>query len=193
VLGDLALSPDGGIFLPDSGAAVLWRLAPGAEAVEVFAESSEFMSLQGVVVAPELNALFVADHANGLLRIDLSSRAVRRLESPPDTTLIGLDGLVRAPNGDLIAVQNGLKPTRVLRISLYASGESVTAVAVLESGHPNMPDPTLGCIATGGDFFFVGNAGWGKFENGNTEPTPPRPVPIFKTKVAAPPPPKKTN
>lgn len=191
VIGDLALAPDGGIFLPDSGAPVLWRLAPGAAEVEVFAESPEFLSLQGVVVAPEFNALYVTDHANGLLRIDLTSRAVRRLDSPPDTTLIGLDGLARAPSGDLVAIQNGLKPTRVLRIALDASGESVTAVTVLESGHLNMPDPTLGCFATGGEFYFVGNAGWGKFEGGNTEPTPPRPVPIFRTKVPVEPPKKK--
>lgn len=191
VIGDLALAPDGGIFLPDSGAPVLWRLAPGATEVEVFAESAEFLSLQGAVVVPELNAVFVADHASGLLRVDLSSREVRRLDSPSDTTLVGLDGLVRSPGGDLVAVQNGLKPTRVLRLALDASGESVTAVTVLESGHLNMPDPTLGCFAVGGEFFFVGNAGWGKFEGGGTGPTPPRPVPIFRTKLAAPPPKKK--
>ncbi len=191
VLGDLALAPDGGIFLPDSGAPTLWRLAPGASELEVFAESAEFMSLQGAVVVPELNALLVADHANGLLRVDLTSRAVRRLESPPNTTLIGLDGLVRAPNGDVIAIQNGLKPARVLRLTLDASGESVTTVAVLESAHLNMPAPALGCVALGGDLYFIGNAGWSRFEGEEVKPTAPRPIPIFKTKLAVPPPAKK--
>jgi hypothetical protein len=189
----LALAPDGGIFLPDSGAPVLWRLAPRAESLEVFAESPEFMSLQGVVVAPEMNALFVADYANGLLRIDLGSRAVRRMESPPNTTLIGIDGLVRAPNGDLIAIQNGLKPARVLRLVLEASGEAVAEVKVLESAHLNMPAPALACVATGGDLFLVGNAGWSRFEGEDVKPTAPRPVPVFKTKLAVPPPAKKKN
>jgi hypothetical protein len=191
VLGDLALAPDGAIFLPDSGAPVLWWLPPRAEALEAFARSADFMSLQGAVVAPEFNALFVTDYASGLLRIDLGSRAVVRMESPPNTTLVGLDDLVRAPNGDLIATQNGLRPRRVLRLKLDDSGESVAAVTVLESAHLNMPDPTLGCIATGGDFFFIGNAGWGHFDAGDATPTPPRPVPIFKTKLAVPPPAKK--
>jgi sugar lactone lactonase YvrE len=191
VLGDLVLAPDGAIFLPDSGAPVLWRLAPGADALEAFVRSSDFMSLQGAVVAPEFNALYVTDYASGLLRIDLASRAVTRMDSPADTTLIGLDGLVRAPNGDLIATQNGLRPKRVLRLKLDESGESVAAVTVLESGHPNMADPTLGCIAIGGDFFFVGNAGWSHFDVGDAQPTAPRSVPIFKTKLAVPPPAKK--
>jgi streptogramin lyase len=191
VLGDLALAPDGAIFLPDSGAPTLWWLAPRAAELAVFAESPEFMSLQGVVVAPELNALFVADHANGLLRVDLTSRAVRRMESPPDTTLIGLDGLVRAPNGDLIAIQNGLKPARVLRLTIDPNGESVAAVKVIEGAHLNMPAPALGCIATGGDLFFIGIAGWSRFEGEEVKATAPRPVPVFKTKLAVATPPKK--
>jgi len=184
VLGDLALAPDGGIFLPDSGAPVLWWLPPRAAELAVFAESPEFLSLQGVIVTPEFGALLVADHANGLLRVDLTTHAVRRLESPPDTTLIGLDGLVRAPNGDVIAIQNGLKPARVLRLTLDANGEAVTAVKVLESAHLNMTAPALGCIATGGDLFFIGNAGWSRFEGEDIQPTAPRPVPIFRTKLA---------
>ena len=142
------------------------------------------MSLQGAVVAPDLGALLVADHANGLLRVDLATRVVRLLASPPGTTLIGLDGLTRATNGDLLAIQNGLHPTRVLRLVLDASGEAVTAVLVLESAHLNMPSPSLGCLATDGDFFFIGNAGWSRFEGEEIKPTAPRPVPVFHTKLA---------
>ena len=191
VLGDLTLAPDGTIYLPDSGASVLWRLAPGGKALEMAVESPEFMSLQGVVAAPEGGTLLLSDYANGVLRVDLSSRAVRRLESPPDTTLIGLDGLVRAPNGDLLGIQNGLRPKRVVRIVLDGTGEAVTSVTVLESAHLNMPDPTLGCIGPDGNLFFVGSAGWSRFEGAEVTATAPRPVPIFRTKLAVEPPKKK--
>jgi hypothetical protein len=72
----------------------------------------------------------------------------------------------------------------VLRLALDASGEAVAAVTVLESAHLNMPSPSLGCIATGGDLFFIGNAGWSRFEGEEIKPTAPRPVPIFRTKIA---------
>lgn len=183
VLGDLAVGPDGSVYLPDSGGPTVWRLAPGAAALEAWAESAEFLSLQGAVVAPELGGLYLADHANGLLRVDLASRAVRRLEPPADTTLIGIDGLVRAPNGDLVAVQNGLRPNRVLRIALEAGGEAVAGVTVLESAHLTMAAPSLGCIAAAGDFFFVGNSGWARFDEAGAGPTAPRPVPVFRTKL----------
>ncbi|MCX6953648.1 MAG: hypothetical protein NTV51_15970, partial [Verrucomicrobia bacterium] len=183
VLGDLALGPDGSVYLPDSGGPTIWRLAPGGTALEAWAGSAEFLSLQGAAVAPEASALFVADHANGLLRVDLTTRAVRRLDPPENTTLIGIDALVRAPTGDLIAVQNGLRPNRVLRITIDASGESITGVTVLESAHLTMAAPALGCIATDGAFFFVGNSGWARFDEAGAPATAPRPVPIFKTKL----------
>ena len=106
------------------------------------------------------------------------TRAVRRLEPPPNATLIGLDGLVRAPNGDVIAVQNGLRPNRVLRLVLDADGESVVSVTVLESAHLTMAAPALGCVATGGDFYFVGNSGWARFDeagSGTNAERPPEP------------------
>jgi len=182
VLGDLVLATDGSVFLPDSGAPVLWRLPSGGAALEPFAESSEFLSLQGIVLLPAGVAL-LADHANGLLRVDLANRAVRRIESPPDTSLIGLDGLTLAPDGCVVAIQNGLRPNRVLRLDFDDAAETVTRVTVLEAAHLTMAAPSLGCIATAGDFFFVGNAGWTRFENTGGSPSTPRSVPIFRTKL----------
>ncbi|MEO6245893.1 MAG: hypothetical protein ABIQ12_10725 [Opitutaceae bacterium] len=182
VLGDLAVAADGTVFVTDSGAPTLWRLASGVAALERFVESDEFMSLQGVVLAPGGVAV-LSDRVNGLLRVDLTARTVRRLEAPANTSLIGIDGLALAPDGTLLAVQRDLRPNRVLRVELDATLESVESVSVLESAHLTMAAPSLGCIATGGDFFFVGNAGWSRFDDTEGKPTPPRSVPIFRTKL----------
>jgi sugar lactone lactonase YvrE len=183
VLGDLALAGDGSVFVTDSGGPVLWRLAPGGAALEPFVEHPEFLSLQGIVILPGGIAI-LSDHANGLLRVDLASREVRRLESPPNTTLIGLDGLALSPEGHVFAIQNGLRPNRVLRLEFEGAAESIAAVVVVESAHMTMAAPSLGCFATGGDFFFIGNAGWTRFEDTGGKPSTPRTVPVFRTKQA---------
>ncbi len=182
VLGDLALAADGSIFVTDSGGPTLWRLAPGGAALEPFVESEEFLSLQGIVLLPGEIAL-LSDQVNGLLRVDLASRRVRWLEAPPDCVLIGLKGLALAPDGRIVAVQNGQRPNRILALDLEGAGESVASVVVLESGHLAMSSPSLGCFATGGDFFCIGNAGWARFEGAEGKPSKPRPVPIFRTKL----------
>lgn len=185
VLGDLVVAADGSVFVTDSGAPVLWRLGPGEKDLVPWIENREFVSLQGIVLLPAGGAI-VSDHANGLLRVDLESRSVRRLEPPSNTTLVGLDGLALAGDGSVLAIQNGLRPNRVLRIRLDPGADIVTDVTVLEAGHITMAAPSLGCIATDGDFFFVGNAGWTRFEDIETRPAGSRSVPIFKTKLAVP-------
>lgn len=184
VLGDLALAGDGTVYLTDSGGSSLWRLPPGASALEPWVESPEFLSPQGIVLLPGAVAV-VSDHANGLLRVDLSARTVRRLETPPDTTLIGLDGLVLAPGGRLIAIQNGLRPNRLLQLELDDAAEQVVAVTVLESGHITMAAPSLGCVGPDGEVCYIGNAGWTRFENTDGQPSTPRAVPIFRTRLPA--------
>lgn len=183
LLGDLTLAEDGTIFATDTGEPVLWHLPRGAAAMERFAESPEFISLQGIVAIP--GALIVADRVNGLLRVDLARRTVEMLPPPADVTLVGIDGLILAPEGHVLAIQNGVSPSRVLRIELEADGAGVAAVTVLESGHLTMTAPSLGCIGLEGDLFFVGNAGWPRFERSEGQPVPARPVPIFKTKLKA--------
>ena len=182
VVGDLALAPDGSVFATDSVDGALWRLSPGAKVPERFLQNDEFVSLQGLAFSADGRNLFLSDHTNGLLGVNLAKRTVRRLDQPPNTTLLGLDGLARAPNGDLLAVQNGLRPMRVLRLVVDDAAESVIDVKVLESAHLAMAEPALGCV-TDDYFVFIGNAGWSRFEDPDPKPTTPRPVPVFRTKL----------
>lgn len=181
-LGDLTLAADGSVYATDSATPVVWRLAPGAETLDRWLESAEFESLQGLTFSEDNRTLYLTDHVNGLLRVDVASRSVRRLAAPPDTTLLGVDALARAPDGTLIVVQNGVRPMRVLRLTLDATGETIEQVKVLEAGHMTMAAPALGCVVKK-EFFFIGNAGWSRFETDAPTATPPRPVPIFHTKL----------
>ncbi len=183
LLGDLTLGRDGTVFATDSLGGSLWRLPAGAAALEQFAQSPEFVSPQGIVALPDGTALVVADRVNGLLRVDTAGGQVLRLVPPAGTTLVGLDGLVLAPDGGLIAIQNSTSPKRVLRVALDSAAETVSAVTVLEAGHLTMSAPSLGCIGPDGDFYFIGNAGWSRFDETEAKPTAPRPVPVFKTKL----------
>ncbi|MDO8544673.1 MAG: hypothetical protein Q7S40_29885 [Opitutaceae bacterium] len=186
LFGDVAVGTDGSVFVSDSVGGAIWRLAAGADKLDVFAQGSGFISPQGVVTLPDGGGLIVADRVNGFLRVEVPGGNVARLESPAGTTLIGIDGLALAAGGDLIAIQNSTSPKRVVRITLESGGAGVTSVTVLESGHLTMSAPSLGCIAQDGDFYFVGNAGWSRFDESDAKPTAPRPVPIFKTKIALP-------
>lgn len=180
---DVALGGDGAVFVSDSVGATIWRLAGDGNSLERVAQGGELMSPQGMVVLAD-GALVVADRVSGLIRIALPDGGTRRIEPPSDWTLVGIDGLARAPNGDLLAIQSSTAPKRVLRIALDPGAEKVSQATVLESGHLTMSGPTLGCVAQDGDFYFIGNAGWSRFASSEGKPSAPRPVPVFRTKLS---------
>lgn len=174
--GDLLVAPDGTVFLTDSKAPVIWKLAPDAEEIEKVADSPVFSSLQGLAL--EKRSLLVADYANGLFTVDLATGNISALTAPPGTTLLGIDGLVGIPGG-IIAVQNGVEPQRVIRIALTPDRDAVTDVTVLASALPNFSDLSLITLADGHPTLIAG-AGWEGFDPAKAKQPPAHTVRVFQ-------------
>jgi len=179
-LTDIALGPDGTVWVADGGMPQLWRLPPGAAALEALPESSEYFALQGVAVLPS-GTVLVADQINGLVRVGAARGDARGLPAPPATTLGDITSLTLAPDGRVLALQTGVRPNRLLRVELEGDGEAIARVEVLESGHIAMGAPSQGCIGAGGHYHFIGHAGWSRFSAGDGRPSAPRQVPVFRT------------
>ena len=178
VLGDLLVAPDGTIYATDSAAPIIWRYLPGAEEMDKLVEYPGFVSLQGLVLTQR--TLLVADYANGLFAIDLSDSApvVRALAPPPHATLLGLDGLAPGPDG-LFAVQNGVSPQRLVRITLSPDLTTVTGVTVLAAALPHLDDLALVTLVNGRPTF-IANAGWDQFDPAKSPSPPSHAVRIFQ-------------
>lgn len=179
VLGSLALGPDGHLFATDSASPVIWRLDPDQATLEPWVRHERFRSLQGLAFNADGTALHVADYGAGLWHIPLATRQPRLLPPVAGATLFAVDDLRRL-GSDLIAVQNGFSPHRVVRLSLDRAGD-VSAVTVLEANHPALTDAGTGCLA-GDEFVFIGHAGWELFSRPDASPAP-RDVTIFRTKL----------
>jgi hypothetical protein len=72
--------------------------------------------------------------------------------------LNGIDGLVFA-YGSLFAIQNGVRPHRVIRVDLSRDGLAVTGAKILEMNHPDFDEPTLGVVADGALYFTADSQG----------------------------------
>jgi len=184
LLGDLAQARDGTLFATDGRDAVIWRLDPRGDVLERWVESDEFVSLEGIVVSGNGEALLVADRVNGLLRVDRDGGEVEWLPPPASATLVGIESLARTPDGDVVAIQASTSPKRVLRLKLDRGASSVAQVTVLDAGHLNLASPGRGCLGPDGDLFFIANTGQSRF-SGGTGPTAPRPVAVFQSRLSA--------
>jgi len=160
-LGDLVLAPGGTVYATDSRTPAIYRIVPGRERIERWVTNDGFVSLQGLALSADGRRLYVADYARGIWSVDPATGAAALLPVPPEATVIGIDGLY-VHEGDLVAIQNGTRPHRIVRIRLDAAGERVLGVETLEANRPQFDEPTLGVIRDG-TLWFVATSQWGSF------------------------------
>lgn len=160
-LADLAVAPDGTVYVSDSANGRFYRLAPGADALEPFAVDDRWVSPQGMAVVGEGAVLIAADYAMGLYGIDTKTQRIWPIPVPSGTTVLGIDGL----SGDgtlLMATQNGVNPQRVLRLAMGEDWTRVRQVAVMAANLPQHREITLGQVA-GDAFYYIANSQWDRF------------------------------
>jgi sugar lactone lactonase YvrE len=161
--GDVAVAPNGDVYVSDSQAPLIARLPLGSDSLERFVTHPLFRSLQGMAITADGATMFVADYSHGLLRVDLASRSVSALAAPAAATLLGVDGLY-LHRGALIGVQNGVTPPRLARFCLDATARRVLGVETLDRNPAVVDEPALGAIV-GDSAFYVATSQWEKFDD----------------------------
>ncbi|WP_339744287.1 tetratricopeptide repeat protein [uncultured Maricaulis sp.] len=176
-LGDFVVR-DGTVYVSDGAAPRIYVLNSVSGQLELLVEDPRFVSLQGLALAH--GALYAADYAMGIWRIDLGDHSVSQVR-PGDESLIGIDGFLNTRDGRLIAVRNGVTPHQVMAIDLDETGRAVENVDVVLRGHPDMAgdtEPTLIDLADGRGWL-VANAAWPLFPEDGSAPDQPRPATVI--------------
>lgn len=162
--GDIATGTDGEIYLSDDQAgAIYWFSLVQNQFIPVTLPKA-FTSPQGVIVEPSGKSLIVADYTSGLYHVDLKSGELTPVEPTEPMCLLGIDGLC-SEDQYLYAIQNGIRPHRVVKLTLNPSRTQVIKLDILAANHPDFDEPTLGVIANG-KLYFNGNSQW-RFLNKN--------------------------
>ncbi|HKQ15356.1 MAG TPA: hypothetical protein VJT80_18105 [Steroidobacteraceae bacterium] len=142
---DIALLPDGTVAISDSERGAVRQLN-GDGQWRTLAEPGSLGYPNGLTYVAEARRLVVAD-LRGLWAIDLEAPRLVGVEKP-GTFIGGVDGLY-AVNGGLVAIQNGLRPHRVLRIALDPGTTQVQRVTVLASNVPELAAMTTAAMNGG--------------------------------------------
>jgi DNA-binding beta-propeller fold protein YncE len=160
VLGDIAIGPLGDVFATDSYDPVLYRLRPASDSLQAI-RSPLFRSLQGMAPMPNGLVVYVADYSHGLLRVDLATNTVTRVEDAPGSTSLGCDGIAW-DHGAIVAVQNGVSPARIMRFALDSTGRRIVRAELLDQNVAIADEPTIGAVV-GDEFVYVANSQWEKY------------------------------
>jgi hypothetical protein len=155
--GDMAVAPNGDVFVSDGETGELFVLRKGADALVALVPAGELVSPQQPAVSPDGGTVLVADYIRGIAAVDGATGHVTWLAHGPSVALNGIDGLV-FHGRDLIAMQNGTEPNRILRLALDPGMRAVVGVTVLAQG-PAIAQPTH-AAASGDAVVVIARSGW---------------------------------
>jgi hypothetical protein len=139
---DVTVTPDGTVYALDAAGSRIFRLRPGARALEAVMRV-DAQQLTAVTAADDRVLYVAAD--KGLLRVDLGARATTLVKSVEELT--GFQSLAwRA--GALIGVESVASSSLVVRVPLDATGTRAQPRHVLAAS------PTVTVGALGGDSYY---------------------------------------
>jgi DNA-binding beta-propeller fold protein YncE len=150
-LNDLAIHPDGSLFVTDSVLGQVFRIDTHTGRHTVFIATGSLGGTNGVALSGDGATLYIA-HSTGIARADVASGKVERIASPARQSLAAIDGLYFL-DGDLLGVQSITNPGRVIRIGLNKAHEVTRVDTLLSHHHPDIDQPTTGVVA--GDAFHL--------------------------------------
>jgi hypothetical protein len=158
LLGDMTISRAGDLYVSEGIYGAVLRLNANAAALERLDTPGEFPSPQTPALSADERTLYLPDYDRGIAAMDLKTRAVRWLQPASGIVLSGIDGFYRFGDS-FLAVQNGVKPERVVRFN-----SSLTKQEILEANTPGLGEPTHGTLV-GGVFYFIANTGWDAYDD----------------------------
>ena len=151
VISAMTVAPNGDVYAVEVLSNTVYQLRSGTLA-PLF-NSAEFSSLRGIAVTDDHKYLYLSDYENGLFIASLERNQIRALAAK-NQNLGGIDGLYAYKN-QIIALQNGTSPTRVLRVLLGANG--IEQVQPLEANKAAMSVPSFGAMK-GNQIYFIANS-----------------------------------
>ncbi|HEV3049204.1 MAG TPA: SMP-30/gluconolactonase/LRE family protein [Longimicrobium sp.] len=160
-LGDIAVAPDGDVFVSDADEGAVYRIERGEEEMEAFAQD-ELASPQGLAFTSDGRRVLVADYVRGIASLERESGELEWITAADSVAVSGIDGLVRVGHR-LVALQNGVTPKRVVELRMDEAERRITSWRALESATPLLTEPTH-AVVVGGEVFFIADSGWDRLD-----------------------------
>jgi hypothetical protein len=164
LLNDFVVMEDGSLYITDTEQAFIYRLRSPSDTLELFVRPppGRFTNANGITSTPDGRALYVG-FLEGIARLDVATRTLTLLPSPDSVSAASVDGLYWY-RGGLVAVQGIPTLERVVRYSLSADGNAITAGGVIDRGQPVVHQPTTGTFV-GTRFYYIANSQYGRLSD----------------------------
>ncbi len=168
---DLDLDAKGNLYITDTRSGYIYFADINNKRLEIFLESDAIRYPNGIAAGPN-QQLYVASYGSGLLRIDIPTKTVHKLQGFTDTLVThGIDGLIYAEN-QLMGIYSydvstsSFATPMMIRYELDKNGKKIkNETAVLKDDH-SFAQPTT--LSKAGNFVYIlANSHLGVFNENN--------------------------
>lgn len=125
--GPLAVSAEGDVYVADRQVPVVYRKPADSHLIAPFVVDTELYGFRDIAISENGARIYLADINKGILVIDPENETAAMLEGPETLNLGGIEGMYQVGN-ELVLIQSGIQPQRLLALQLDASGGKVEEV-----------------------------------------------------------------
>lgn len=151
-MSSIAVGPEGTVYAADGVNKAVYMIREGK--LQRLFHAPVLDGVRGLAVSGDGKRLYFADPGRGILGIDLALGRPFDLRVPAKLALGGIEGMVWWED-QLIVVQNGMVPKRVMRLALSDDGRSISGVVPLEANRPELSFPTEAAVGDGRVFLIA--------------------------------------
>ncbi|MGA8277952.1 MAG: hypothetical protein WB784_07130 [Rhodanobacteraceae bacterium] len=154
-LSSVTVGKTGEAFVADGVRNEIYRVDGGT--LKLLVANPRLTSVRGLAASDDGRFLYFADYTLGIFGVDLKRGTGFDLNYDPAALVLGgIDGLYWY-RSNLVAIENGMSPPRIMRLRLSDNGHDITKVMPLDAANPNFALPTYGAIA-GDSLYFIANS-----------------------------------
>ena len=125
--GSMAVSPEGDVFVADRQRPMVYRKPVDSHIIAPFVEDGELNGFRDIAISKNGARLYLADAFKGIMVIDPANETAVMLEGPDSLNLGGIEGMFHV-DSELILIQSGIVPQRMVALQLDASGGTVEEI-----------------------------------------------------------------
>lgn len=148
LLNDLTLSSNGNVYATETFAGNIFMIDKTRDQLELFCELKNYNHPNGIVYFESQNCLFVATD-EGIIKIDLSSKAINLIAAEDQINTSTIDGLAIYENYFI-----GHQSTKVSKFYFDDDISKITSVEIFDSGK-ELDSSTTGEIGNGYYYYIV--------------------------------------
>ena len=172
--GHLLLGRDD-LYVIDSNHGSVLRLNGYQGTLQSLVPEGYMDSPMGLAENADASVLIVSDFISGLYRIDLVAGSMQRLLPPDGGSTLGFSS-ISVYGHDLIGIQNGFKPNRVVRLRMSDDWSQIVSEETVLRSDKALSQPTQGVISAD-QFIFVAQSQWSNMDDhGNAIKPDPAPT-----------------